>query len=130
LSCSDDQIARFKAAGWSACRVDGHDPEAIASAIERARSGDRPSLIACRTVIGFGAPNRQGTEKAHGAPLGAEEVAKTRAALGWPHQPFFIPMPSWRTGARSARAGRRRAGTGSSGPDASIPSRARPFTTR
>jgi len=91
LSCSDDQLARFQASGWSACRIDGHDPEAIAAAIERARRNDRPSLIACRTVIGFGAPNRQGTEKAHGAPLGADEIAKTRAALNWPHQPFEIP---------------------------------------
>src|SRR5450631_826 len=93
LSCSDDQLARFEASGWSACRVDGHDPTAIAVAIERARTGDRPSLIACRTIIGFGAPNRMGSEKAHGAPLGAEEVAKTRAALDWPHQPFEIPEP-------------------------------------
>jgi len=104
LSCSDDQLARFKASGWSACRIDGHDPEAIATAIGRARNNDRPSLIACRTIIGFGAPNRQGTEKAHGAPLGADEVAKTRAALGWPHQPFEIPEPviaRWnRVGAR------------------------------
>ena len=104
LSCSDDQLARFKASGWSACRIDGHDPEAIAAAIERARHSDRPSLIACRTVIGFGAPNRQGTEKAHGAPLGADEVAKTREALGWPHAPFEVPedvLDSWReVGAR------------------------------
>jgi transketolase len=91
LACSDDQLARFKASGWSACRVDGHDPTAVAAAIERARGNDRPSLIACRTTIGFGAPNRQGSEKAHGAPLGAEEVARTRAALDWPHPPFEIP---------------------------------------
>jgi transketolase len=99
LSCSDDQLARFKASGWSACRVDGHDPEAIADTIEQARNSTRPSLIACRTVIGFGAPNRQGTEKAHGAPLGADEVAKTRAALHWPHKPFQIPefvIERWR----------------------------------
>src|SRR6202166_3196649 len=104
LSCSDDQVARFKACGWSACRVDGHDPEAIAGAIERARNNDRPSVIACRTIIGFGAPNRQGSEKAHGAPLGGDEVAKTRGALNWPHQPFQIPqsiLASWRqAGAR------------------------------
>src|SRR5260370_17489000 len=74
-----------------ASRIDGHDPEAIAAAIERARSNDLPSLIACRTVIGFGAPNRQGTEKAHGAPFGAEEVAKTRVALDWPYEPFQLP---------------------------------------
>ena len=110
LSCSDDQVARFKASGWSACRIDGHDPEAIAAAIEHARKNDRPSLIACRTIIGFGAPNRQGTEKAHGAPLGADEVARTRAALDWPHQPFAIPesiIARWREiGARGQIARR------------------------
>jgi len=110
LSCSDDQLARFEASGWSACRIDGHDPEAIAAAIERARHGDRPSLIACRTIIGFGAPNRQGSEKAHGAPLGAEEVARTREALAWPYQPFEIPEPilaQWRKiGARGQTARR------------------------
>ena len=99
LSCSDDQLARFQASGWSAVRIDGHDPQAIASAIEHARASDRPSLIACRTMIGFGAPNRQGSEKAHGAPLGAEEVVKTRAALRWPYRPFEIPaevIAGWR----------------------------------
>jgi transketolase len=110
LSCSDDQLARFQASGWTACRIDGHDPEAVAAAIERARNNDRPSLIACRTVIGFGAPNRQGTEKAHGAPLGAEEVARTRAALEWPHQPFEIPEPvleQWRKIGARGQAARR-----------------------
>ena len=110
LSCSDDQLARFKASGWSACRIDGHDPEAIAAAIERARDSDRPSLIACRTIIGFGAPNRQGTEKAHGAPLGAEEVAKTRDALDWPHAPFEIPeavLAQWRESGQRGHAARR-----------------------
>lgn len=99
LACSDDQLARFFASGWSARRIDGHDPQAIAAAIAEARDSDRPSLIACRTVIGFGAPNRQGSEKAHGAPLGAEEVAKTRAALDWPHPPFEVPdavLAEWR----------------------------------
>ena len=108
LSCSDDQLARFKASGWSADRIDGHDPQAIAAAIERARNNDRPSLIACRTVIGFGAPNRQGTEKVHGAPLGAEEVAKTRVALDWPYEPFQLPehiVAQWRKiGARGQAA--------------------------
>jgi len=110
LSCSDDQLARFQASGWSACRIDGHDPEAIAAAIGQARNNDRPSLIACRTVIGFGAPNRQGTEKAHGAPLGADEVAKTRAALDWPHQPFQIPefvIEQWRKIGGRGQAARR-----------------------
>jgi transketolase len=110
LSCSDDQLARFRASGWSASRIDGHDPRAIAAAIEQARHNDRPSLIACRTVIGFGAPNRQGSEKAHGAPLGADEVARTREALGWPYQPFQVPadvLDSWREiGARGQVARR------------------------
>jgi transketolase len=110
LSCSDDQLARFKASGWLASRIDGHDPEAIAAAIEQARRSDRPSLIACRTVIGFGAPNRQGSEKAHGAPLGAEEVQKTRAALEWPYEPFQVPdhvLKQWRKIGENGRAARR-----------------------
>jgi len=110
LSCSDDQLARFKASGWSACRVDGHDAEAIAAAIEQAQRSDRPSLIACRTVIGFGAPNRQGSEKVHGAPLGTDEVAKTRDALHWHHAPFEIPdavLGQWREIGARGRAARR-----------------------
>ena len=110
LSCSDDQLARFQASGWAACRIDGHDPDAIAAAIDRARSSDAPSLIACRTVIGFGAPNRQGTEKAHGAPLGADEVAKARDALNWPYEPFRIPRPvldQWRQAGARGHAARR-----------------------
>lgn len=110
LSCSDDQLARFQASGWTTSRIDGHDPEAAAAAIERARNNDRPSLIACRTVIGFGSPNRQGTEKAHGAPLGTEEVAKTRSALNWPHSPFEIPehvIEQWRKIGARGQAARR-----------------------
>jgi len=104
LSCSDDQLARFAASGWATCRVDGHDPAAIERAIAAARAGDHPSLIACRTTIGFGSPGRQGSEKAHGAPLGAEEIERTRVALNWPYPPFEIPphvLAGWRTiGAR------------------------------
>ena len=110
LSCSDDQLARFKASGWSACRIDGHNPAAIGAAIEQARNNDRPALIACRTLIGFGAPNRQGSEKAHGAPLGADEVAKTRDALNWPHQPFQVPeavLEQWREAGARGHATRR-----------------------
>jgi transketolase len=110
LSCSDDQLARFAASGWSACRIDGHDPAAIAAAIEQARHSDRPSLIACRTLIGFGAPNRQGSEKAHGAPLGPEEIGKTRDALDWPHAPFEIPdavRDAWREAGRRGHHARR-----------------------
>jgi transketolase len=108
LACSDDQLTRFAASGWATCRIDGHDPAAIEQAIAAARDSDRPSLIACRTTIGFGSPGRQGSEKAHGAPLGAEEIAKTRAALDWPHQPFDIPadvLTGWRAiGARGHAA--------------------------
>jgi transketolase len=110
LSCSDDQLARFKACGWSAVSIDGHDPEAIASAIEDARQSDRPSLVACRTVIGFGAPNRAGSEKVHGTPLGAEETEKTRQALGWAHPAFEIPSlvaKLWREAGERGRQGRR-----------------------
>ena len=99
LACSDDQLGRFAASGWATSRIDGHDPEAIAAAIAAARQSDRPTMIACRTTIGFGSPGRQGSEKAHGAPLGPEEVEKTRAALHWPHRPFEIPadvLVSWR----------------------------------
>ena len=108
LSCSDDQLARFAASGWATCRIDGHDPAAIEQAIAAARGSDRPSLIACRTAIGFGSPGRQGSEKAHGAPLGPEEIEKTRAALDWPYQPFEIPadvLAGWRAiGARGSSA--------------------------
>jgi transketolase len=110
LSCSDDQLARFAASGWSTSRIDGHDPTAIEAAIAKARRSDRPSLIACRSVIGFGSPGRQGTEKAHGAPLGAEEIEKTRAALAWPHAPFEVPadvLARWRDIGGRSRAARR-----------------------
>src|ERR1700751_5623718 len=104
LSNSDDQLIRFMASGWSVRRVDGHDQEAIAQAIADERNTNRPSLIACRTVIGYGAPTRQGTEKVHGTPLGGEELAKAREALHWPHAPFEMPedlLARWRAvGAR------------------------------
>jgi transketolase len=91
LSDSVDQVERFDAAGWAAIRIDGHDPAAIAAAIEAAKKSDRPSLIACRTTIGFGAPNKGGTEKAHGSPLGADEIAAARQKLGWTAPAFEIP---------------------------------------
>ncbi|GAB4387615.1 transketolase [Albidovulum sp.] len=92
LSTSMDQVKRFEAAGWHVQRVDGHDNAAIAAAIEAARAvTDKPSMIACRTVIGKGAPNKAGSHKVHGAPLGEEEVAATRAALGWDLPPFELP---------------------------------------
>ncbi|MGD9918437.1 MAG: transketolase [Paenirhodobacter sp.] len=108
LSTSTDQQARFAAAGWHVQACDGHDPEAIAAAIEAARAEARPSLIACRTVIGFGAPTKQGSHDVHGAPLGAEEIAAARARLNWPHEPFEIPSEiakAWgRVAARGASA--------------------------
>jgi transketolase len=75
LSDSTDQIARFQAVHWNTIRVDGHDPGADCAAIEAAQKSDRPTFIACKTTIGFGAPNKQGTHKVHGSPLGAEEIA-------------------------------------------------------
>jgi transketolase len=104
LSTSMNQSARFTAAGWHVQSVDGHDPAAIALAITAAQKDARPSLIACKTTIGYGAPTKQGTEGVHGAPLGAAEVKATREALGWSHEPFEIPdaiVTKWRAiGAR------------------------------
>ena len=91
LSSSTDQKARFAASGWHVQAVDGHDREAVAEAIAAAKADGRPSLIACKTIIGFGAPNKQGTSATHGAPLGADEIAAAREVLGWPHAPFEIP---------------------------------------
>jgi transketolase len=92
LATSMDQKKRFEAAGWRVQSIDGHDPAAIERAIAAARAEtERPSMIACRTVIGFGAPKRAGTAKAHGEPLGAEEIAGARAALGWSYDPFVVP---------------------------------------
>ncbi|MDR6950787.1 transketolase [Ancylobacter sp. 3268] len=91
LSTSTDQLARFEAAGWDVFRVDGHSHHALIDAIAKARNSKRPSLIACRTTIGFGAPNKAGTEAVHGAPLGAAEIEGARDRLGWPHAPFEIP---------------------------------------
>jgi transketolase len=91
LADSVDQVKRFEAAGWAATRIDGQDPDAIARALAEAQSSERPSLIACRTIIGFGAPTKAGTEKTHGSPLGSEEVKGARERLGWPEPAFVIP---------------------------------------
>ena len=99
VATSMDQLARFSAAGWNVTRVDGHDMDAVAAAIAAARSSDKPSLIACKTVIGWGAPNKQGSHDMHGAPLGAAEIAATREHLKWPHAPFEVPaeiIAAWR----------------------------------
>lgn len=99
LTDSTDQIARFKASGWKTIHIDGHNHEEIADAIEKAQASDRPTMISCKTTIGFGSPNRAGTSKAHGAPLGDEEIALTREALGWDSEPFKVPediLDAWR----------------------------------
>jgi transketolase len=109
LSTSTDQLRRFEASGWNVTRVDGHDEKQISAAIAAARKdSEKPWLIACRTTIGFGAPTRAGTSKAHGEPLGAEEIAGAREKLGWPYPPFVVPEPiltEWRkVSARGASA--------------------------
>ena len=107
LADSVDQVKRFEAAGWAATRVDGHDPEAIAKALEKAQACDRPSLIACRTIIGFGAPSKAGTEKSHGSPLGADEIRGAREKLGWTESAFAIPAEvreMWRGAAVAGKA--------------------------
>ncbi|HEU0151773.1 MAG TPA: transketolase [Arenimonas sp.] len=100
---TDDTAARFEAYGWQVIRkVDGHDPVEITQAIKTAQAETgKPTLICCRTTIGFGSPGKAGKESSHGAPLGKDEVAATRAALGWPHAPFEIPQAisdGWRAG--------------------------------
>ncbi|MGJ0511103.1 transketolase [Methylocystis sp.] len=108
LATSTDQVARFAAAGWHVAHVDGHDPEAVAQAIAAAQADPRPSLIGCRTLIGYGAPTKQGKESCHGAPLGAAEIDAAREALVWPHAPFELPddvLEAWRAaGRRGAKA--------------------------
>jgi transketolase len=104
---SDDQLARFAACGWDVLSTDGHDPEAISAAIEQARNSDKPSLIACKTTIGYGAPTKAGTAATHGAPLGEEEINGAREALGWPHAPFVVPddvLDAWRVVGKRAAA--------------------------
>jgi transketolase len=99
LTDNVDQVARFKAHGWNAVQIDGHDQKAIAAAITRAQDSERPTLIACKTTIGFGAPHKAGTSKAHGEPLGPEELAGAKKALGWNYGPFEIPddvLAAWR----------------------------------
>ncbi|MCF6275700.1 MAG: transketolase [Robiginitomaculum sp.] len=105
LSTSTDQLARFEASGWHVQAVDGHDADAIDEAITNAKKSSHPSFIALKTVIGKGAPNKSGTNKVHGAPLGDEEIAATRKALNWDAPAFEIPdniLSAWRAaGARS-----------------------------
>ncbi len=106
LSSSEDIPARYAATGWHVVECDGHDDASIAAAFNAALADERPSLVRCRTIIGKGAPKKQGTSKSHGSPLGAEEIAGAREALGWHHPPFEIPegiRETWlRAGTRGA----------------------------
>src|SRR5690349_11134005 len=106
LADSVDQVKRFESAGWAASRIDGHDPAAIARAIEAAHASDRPTMIACKTTIGYGAPTKAGTEKCHGSALGADEVKGAREKLGWVAPAFEIPADirdAWRTAGQRSR---------------------------
>ncbi len=106
VATSMDQIKRFEAAGWRTLKCDGHDFASIEKALAEAKNSDAPVLIDCKTIIGFGAPNKQGTEATHGAPLGEEEIAAAREALGWNYPPFEVPeeiLNAWReAGSRGA----------------------------
>ncbi len=105
-SCTN-QITRFHAVGWNTIEIDGHNYEQIESAIEQAQQTDKPTLIACKTTIGFGAPNKQGTSKVHGAPLGAEELELMKQKLGWTTAPFEVPvdaMAAWRAAGQKSAA--------------------------
>ena len=107
LADDTDQIKRFKASGWNVARVDGHNMDAVRGALLAAQTADRPSLIACKTIIGFGAPKLAGTGPAHGGPYGAEEIAGIRKSIDWPHEPFVVPeeiLKEWRKiGAQGSR---------------------------
>ena len=99
LSVSDDQVARFAASGWDVLSIDGHNYESIDEALTMAKQSDRPTMIACKTKIGFGSPNKEGSASAHGSPLGDDEINVTRDNLDWPHKPFDVPseiLSAWR----------------------------------
>ncbi|MBY6239931.1 transketolase [Methylosinus sp. Sm6] len=109
LSTSTDQLARFTASGWHVQSVDGHEPGEIAAALAAAQLDARPSLIACRSVIGYGSPGKQGKESVHGAPLGESEIELARAELGWPYAPFEVPedvLADWRAAGQRGREAR------------------------
>ena len=102
-----DQIARFQAVGWNTISINGHDFDEISAAIEKAQQADKPTLIACKTVIGCGAPNKSGTPKVHGSPLGEEELAAMKKALGWKAEPFDTPaeiIACWRAASQKSAA--------------------------
>jgi transketolase len=106
LADSVDQVKRFKASGWNASRIDGHDPQAIAAALANAKKSDRPTMIACKTTIGFGAPTKAGKASSHGSPLGADEIKGAREKLGWTHAPFELPadiLNAWRAAGQRSK---------------------------
>lgn len=110
LADSVDQVKRFESAGWAASRVDGHDPDAIAAALEKAKASDRPVMIACKTTIGYGAPTKAGTAGSHGSPLGEGEIKGAREKLGWNEPAFQIPadvLTSWRAAGQRSKAARK-----------------------
>jgi transketolase len=110
LADSVDQVKRFESAGWNASRIDGHDPDAIAAAIEKAQTSDRPTMIACRTTIGYGAPTKAGKASSHGSALGADEIKGARDKLGWAEAPFEIPADvrdGWRGAGQRSKAARK-----------------------
>lgn len=102
-----NQAERFKAVGWNVISINGHNYDEISAAIEQAQQSDKPTLIACKTTIGFGAPNKQGTSKIHGSPLGAEELALMKKQLGWECEPFVVPdetIATWRAAGQKSAA--------------------------
>ena len=107
MTVADDQLGRFAASGWDVADIDGHDSDAVTTAIAKARETDKPSLIKCKTIIGKGAPSKQGSSSTHGAPLGEDEIAGAREAMNWPHAPFVVPdevLRMWRKwGARGGK---------------------------
>ncbi len=109
MSDSTDQLQRFRSANWNVAAADGHDAASIAAALAAAQASDKPTMIACKTVIGYGAPTKQGTSATHGSPLGADEIAGARKSLGWTHEPFVVPsdlMEAWRAAGSRGRDAR------------------------
>lgn len=107
LSSSDDMLPRFAASGWDCEKIDGHNPTAIHAALARAQTATRPTLIACRTIIGLGSPTKQGSAAVHGSPLGKDEIARARTSLDWQYEPFVIPneiLSNWRRAGQRGRA--------------------------
>jgi transketolase len=108
LSDSTDQVKRFEACGWASWRIDGHDPQAIAAALQRAQKSDRPVMIACKTTIGYGAPTKAGKSSSHGSPLGADEIKGAREKLSWTPAPFEVPadiLSAWREAGSRGKPG-------------------------